>query len=93
MVSERRKNTSWQIKKRHFVPFKVHYCLLNNILILVFVNNFEPNPVLVRCNPNLGFATKARACKGVGQEGSPGVTSHAPRNVGECEGMNHHTPK
>jgi hypothetical protein len=37
--------------------------------------------------------TKARVCKGAGQEGSPRVTSHALRNVGECEGMNPHTPK
>jgi hypothetical protein len=28
-------------------------------------------------NPSLGLATKARACKVAGQEGSPGVTSHA----------------
>jgi hypothetical protein len=44
-------------------------------------------------NPNLGFAIKARACKGVGQKGSSRVTSHAPRSVRECEGMNLHTPK
>jgi len=37
--------------------------------------------------------TKARACKGVGREGSLGVTFHTPRSVGECEGMNSHTPK
>jgi hypothetical protein len=38
----------------------------------------------VKCpNPSLGLATKARACKVVGQEGSLGVTSHAPGNVGE----------
>jgi len=24
---------------------------------------------------------------------SPGVTSHTPRNVGKCEGVNPHTPK
>jgi hypothetical protein len=36
-------------------------------------------------NPNLGLVTKARACKGVGQEGNPRVTSHAPGSVGECE--------
>ncbi len=29
-------------------------------------------------NPSLGLATKARGCKVVGQEGDPGVTSHAP---------------
>jgi hypothetical protein len=44
-------------------------------------------------NPNLGLTTKARAYKGAGQEGSPRVTSHAPGNVRECEGMNPHTPK
>jgi hypothetical protein len=37
--------------------------------------------------------TKARACKGAGQEGSPGATFHAPRSVGKCEGMNPHTLK
>ncbi len=41
----------------------------------------------------LGLATKAKTCKDVGQEGSSGVKSHAPRSVGECEGMNLHTPK
>jgi hypothetical protein len=28
------------------------------------------------CDFNLGFMTKARACKGVGQKGSPRVTFH-----------------
>jgi hypothetical protein len=37
--------------------------------------------------------TKARACKGAGQEGNPGVAFHAPGNARECEGMNPHTPK
>ncbi len=44
-------------------------------------------------NPRLGLATKARACKVASQEGSLGVTLHAPRNVKECEGMNFHIPK
>ncbi len=45
-------------------------------------------------NPSFGLVTKARACKGVGQKGSPGVTSHAPGSAKECElGMNPHTPK
>jgi len=29
----------------------------------------------------------------VGHEGSLGITFHAPESVGECEGMNPHTPK
>jgi hypothetical protein len=44
-------------------------------------------------NPGLGVVTKAMVYKGAGQEGSLGVTSHAPGNVGECEGINPHTPK
>jgi hypothetical protein len=59
--------------------------------------NVEPNdnvePDEWCRNPSLGLATKARACKGAGQEGSLEVTSHALGNVGECEGMNPHTPK
>jgi hypothetical protein len=44
-------------------------------------------------NPSLGLVTKARAYKSAGQEGSSGVTFHAPRSVKKCEGMNPHTPK
>jgi hypothetical protein len=50
------------------------------------------NMVAECCNLNLGLETKARACKGTSQEGSPGVTFHAPESVGECEEMNPHTP-
>jgi len=44
------------------------------------------------CNLSLGLMTKARAYKSVGQEWSPKITFHDPRSVGECEGMNPHTP-
>jgi hypothetical protein len=44
-------------------------------------------------NPSLGLATKAKACESAGQEWNMGVTFHAPGSVGECEGMNLHTPK
>jgi hypothetical protein len=54
---------------------------------------FLENILLYCCKPNLGLVTKARACKGVGQEKSPGIIFHALKNVGECEGMNPHTPK
>jgi hypothetical protein len=43
-------------------------------------------------NPSLGLTTKARACKVAGQEGSLGVTFHAPRGAKKCEGMNPHIP-
>jgi hypothetical protein len=44
-------------------------------------------------NPSLGLATKARACKSAGQEGSPGITFCALESAKKCEGMNLHTPK
>ncbi len=43
-------------------------------------------------NPSLGLATKARGCKVAGQEGRPGVMSHAPESARECEGIDPHTP-
>jgi hypothetical protein len=48
---------------------------------------------LICHNPSFGFTTKAKVCKGASQEWNPRVTFHAPGNVGECEGMNLHTPK
>jgi hypothetical protein len=52
------------------------------------------NQDLASCrNLSLGLTIKAKACKGASQKGSPGITSHAPRSVRKCEGMNFHTPK
>jgi len=44
-------------------------------------------------NLRFGLTTKARACEGVSQIWSLGVTFHAPKSARECEGMNPHTPK
>jgi hypothetical protein len=44
-------------------------------------------------NPDLGFATKAKASKSANQKWSIRVTFHASKSVGRCEGMNPHTPK
>jgi hypothetical protein len=43
-------------------------------------------------NPSLGLTTNARAYKVMGQEGSPGVTSHAPGSAKKCEGMSFTLP-
>jgi hypothetical protein len=49
---------------------------------------------LIRCRkPSFRLATKANACKGAGQEWSPGVTFHALGSLGKYEGMNAHIPK
>jgi hypothetical protein len=44
-------------------------------------------------NPSFGLTTKARAYGGAGQQWSPKVTFHVFGSIGECEGMNPHTPK
>jgi hypothetical protein len=44
----------------------------------------KPNQLDQIChNPSLRFVTKAKACKGVGQKGSSGVTSYALESVRE----------
>ncbi len=43
------------------------------------------------CNPSLGLVTKARACKGAGQEGGSAITFHAFGSASECEGMKPHS--
>jgi hypothetical protein len=68
---------------------KCLHSLLKNDLLYTLSTNISR---MCR-NPSLGLATKVKACKGASQEGSLKVTSHAPGNVGECEGMNPHTPK
>ncbi len=45
------------------------------------------------CNPSFGFAIKGKACKNASQDWNLGVTFHAPRNLGKCDGMNLHIPK
>jgi hypothetical protein len=53
-----------------------------------------PNHHLVNCvleivkcrNPSLGLATKAKGYKVAGQEGDPGVTSHAPGSAKSVKG-------
>ncbi len=72
---------------------EVYHCgILHNNLskdnIMLHFSTYKPC-----CNPSLGLAIKARACKVGGQEGSPGVIFHALGNEKECEGVNPFTPK
>jgi hypothetical protein len=72
-----------------------HPCVNMSLLQHSFYHSGHSHPYrILHChNPSFGFMTKTRACKGANQEGSPGVTFHAPWSVGECKGMNPHTPK
>jgi hypothetical protein len=73
----------------HLDNFSTRCCVLN---ITIHRNN-SSLPKCASHNPSLGLVIKVRACKGAGQEGSLGITSHALKSVGKCEGMNLHTPK
>jgi len=45
-----RKKHSQKFKKWCFSPYKIQYCFPNNIILLVNINKFEPNPILVNIN-------------------------------------------
>jgi hypothetical protein len=65
MVSQRKKTHLGKFKRRWFGPFKVHYCLPNNILFLVSINNFELNPVLVNVNKLKPYTYVDQILKGI----------------------------
>jgi len=52
-------------RKDGFGPFKAQYCLPNNIGFLVFVNNFELNPILVNINKLKPYRYVDRTLKGI----------------------------
>ncbi len=54
-----------KLKKRWFDPFKVQHCLPNNIILLVSVNNFEPNPILVSVNKLKPYKYEDQTLKGI----------------------------
>ncbi len=54
-----------KLKKRWFGPFKVQYYLPNNIVFLISVNNFEPNPILVNINKLKPYKYVDQTLKGI----------------------------
>jgi hypothetical protein len=66
VVSQGRKDTCLgKFKKRWFGPFMVQYCLPNNIVHFVFVNNFESNLVLVNINKLKSYKYVDQTLKGI----------------------------
>jgi hypothetical protein len=53
-----------KFKKRWFGPFRVQYYLANNIILLVFVDNFKPNLVLVNINKLKSYKYVDQTLKG-----------------------------
>jgi hypothetical protein len=52
-------------RKIWFGPFKVQNCLPNDIVLLVFVNNFELNPILVNVNKLKPYTYVNQTLKGI----------------------------
>jgi len=73
-----------------FLKIIINFLLL---LVLLKILKDDTNGKYNCHNLNLELATKARACKGAGQEGNPGITSHVLESVREYEKMNPHTFK
>jgi len=54
-----------RFKKRWFGAFRVQYSLPNNIIILIFLNNFQPNPILVNVNKLKPYTYVDQTLKGI----------------------------
>jgi hypothetical protein len=39
-----------KFQRRWFGPYRIQYCLLNNMVLLVIIDKFDPNLVLVNIN-------------------------------------------
>jgi hypothetical protein len=60
--------------KKWFGPFRVQYCLPNNNVLLVYVNNFEPNLALVNINKLKPYKYVDQTLKGI-------QSSHNQKNL------------
>jgi hypothetical protein len=54
-----------KFKKRWFGPFRLEYCLSDNIVLFVSVNNFEPNPILLNVNKLNPYRYVDQTLKGI----------------------------
>jgi hypothetical protein len=39
-----------KFQRQWFGPYRIQYCLLNNTIVLVTIDKFNPNPILVNIN-------------------------------------------
>jgi hypothetical protein len=65
LVSQGIKNTFGKLKKIWFGSFRIQYFLPNNIVLLIYVNNFEPNPILVNINKLKPYKYVDQTLKGI----------------------------
>jgi hypothetical protein len=50
VVSKRQNKTHKKIQEKMVWPYWSQYCLPNNIVLLINVDKFDPNPILVNIN-------------------------------------------
>jgi hypothetical protein len=61
----REKNTSGKIQEKMVWSIQGRVLLTNCLVIIVFVNNFEPNPVLVNVNKLKPYTYMDQTLKGI----------------------------
>jgi hypothetical protein len=64
VVTQGKKTHLSKFKKRWFAPIRVQYYLANNTILLVFVENFKPNLVLVNINKLKSYKYVDQTLKG-----------------------------
>jgi hypothetical protein len=65
LVSKRQKGTHRIFLKRWFGTYKIQYCPPNNIVLLVNIDKFEPNPILVNINKLKPYQYLGQAPRGL----------------------------
>ncbi len=60
-----RKEHTKKFLKQWFGPYKIISCLLNNIVLFVNINKFEPNPILVNINKFKPYQYLGQILKGL----------------------------
>jgi predicted glycosyltransferase len=66
LLPKARKEHIRKFKEHWFGPYKIQYCLFNNITFLVTIEKFDPNPVLVNINKLKPYRFQdPTACRGL----------------------------
>ncbi len=76
-----RKEHTKKFFKQWFGPYKIIYCLLNNIVLFVNINKFEPNPILVNINKLKLYRYLGQAPRGLETTSEGGESIKRTQNV------------
>jgi hypothetical protein len=76
-----RKEHTKKFLKQWFGPYKIISCLLNNIVLFVNINKFEPNPILVNINKFKLSRYLGQAPRGLEATSERGESTKRTQNV------------